>query len=210
MTAPLPDHLRFLCDETLRAARMLLGWRLVHNTPDGLTAGIIVETEAYTADDPACHAYRGPTQRNGAMFGPPGHAYIYRIHQQICLNVVTRPEGIPEAVLIRALDPVDGLDLMRLRRGDVGDALLCAGPGRLCRAMGVTMDLNGHAMWGGPLRLEPGSRVPDADVMTTTRVGISRAAEQPWRYYQISARSVSKRARAADGRGETDREGTHG
>jgi DNA-3-methyladenine glycosylase len=210
MTPPLPDDLRFLCDDTVRAARRLLGWRLTHETPDGITAGVIVETEAYTEDDPACHAFRGPTPRNAAMFGPPGHAYIYRIHQQICLNVVTRPEGIAEAVLIRALDPVEGLGLMRLRRGDVDEALFCAGPGRLCRAMGITMELNGRPLWQAPLTLEPGASVPDSDVMTTTRVGISRAAEQPWRYYQISAGSVSKRARIAEGRGEHGGEGTHG
>jgi DNA-3-methyladenine glycosylase len=160
-----------------------------------VTTGRIVETEAYTVDDPASHAFRVPTPRNAPMFGPPGHAYAYRIHQQICLNVVTGPEGRPEAVLIRALDPTAGWDVMRLRRGDVPDQLLCAGPGRLCRAIGITMEANGAPLWTGPLRLEPGTPVADDDVETTTRIGLSRAAEQPWRYYQISAAGVSKRAR---------------
>jgi DNA-3-methyladenine glycosylase len=193
MTGPLPPVFAFLGGDCRAAARALLGWTLVHDTPEGTTAGRIVETEAYTVGDPASHAFRGETPRNRAMFGPPGHAYVYRIHQQVCLNVVTGPEGVPEAVLIRALDPLDGLGLMRRRRGDVPDRLLCAGPGRLCRAMAVTLAQNGATLVSGPLRLEPGPPVPDADVKIATRIGLSRAADEPWRYYQISASSVSKR-----------------
>lgn len=181
--------------DTVAAAREMLGWRLVHETPEGVTAGRIVETEAYTFDDPACHAFGRRTARNEAMYGPPGHAYVYRIHQQVCLNVVTRPEGIAEAVLIRALEPVEGLELMRARRGVESARLLCAGPGRLCRAMGITMEANARPLWTGPLRLEPGPAVPDEDVVTATRVGIRLAADRPWRFYQRSAQSVSKRAK---------------
>jgi DNA-3-methyladenine glycosylase len=143
----------------------------------------------------AIDLYRRRTPRNEVMYGPPGRAYVYHIHQQVCLNVVTGPEGLAEAILIRALEPEEGLDLMRARRGVEDFRLLCAGPGRLCRAMGVTLTDNGAPLWTGKLRLEPGSPVPDADVVTTTRVGISRGVDRPWRFYDATARSVSKRSK---------------
>lgn len=183
--------------DALTAARGLLGWRVVHETPQGTTVGRIVETEAYAADDPASHAYTGITPRNRAMFGPPGRAYTYRIHQQVCFNVVVLPAGMPEAVLIRALEPEEGWDLMRARRGVEAARLLCAGPGRLCRAMGITMEHNEQRLWAGPLRLVPGDPVPDGDVVATARIGIRKAADRPWRFYQRSAASVSKRAKGA-------------
>lgn len=175
---PLPA----LEGDTVAAARALLGWRLWHETPEGVTAGIIIETEAYTSDDPASHSFRGRTPRNAAMFGPPGTAYIYRIHQQVCLNVATRAEGMGEAILLRGLTPMEGLDVMRRRRGIDDARLLCAGPGRLCRAMGVTLDLNFHRLWVPPLLLLPGAPVPEADVVATTRIGIRVATDRPWRF----------------------------
>lgn len=150
-------------------------------------AGRIIETEAYAVGDEASHAFRGETPRNRPMFGPAGHAYIYHIHQQLCLNVVTGSEGVPEAVLIRSLDPIVGLNLLHLHRPDSPDRLLCAGPGRLTRAMGISMESNDTPLWTGPLRLVPGPAIPDEDVKTTTRVGVTRAIEAPWRYYQIRA-----------------------
>lgn len=191
----LPDAFAFLRGDTLAAARALLGWTLVRETPDGVTAGRIIETEAYTVGDAASHAFRGETPRNRPMFGPPGHAYIYRIHQQLCLNVVTGPEGVPEAILIRALEPTEGIRLMRQRRPDAPDLLLCAGPGRLTRAMAITMESNAAPLWTGALRIEPGPPILDEDVATATRVGVTRAQEHPWRYYQRSAPGVSKRPR---------------
>lgn len=196
MTEP-PSAFDVLRGSALAAARALLGWTLVHASPDGVTAGRIIETEAYTVDDPASHAFRGETPRNRPMFGPPGHAYAYRIHQQICLNVVTGPEGVPEAVLIRAVEPTVGLERMRARRPAAPDSLLCAGPGRLTRAMGITMDVNGAPLWTGALRLVPGAPLSDEDVKTAPRVGVTRAGDRLWRYYQGSAPGVSRRPRGA-------------
>ena len=150
--------------------------------------------EAYAPDDPASHSYRGRTQRNGAMFGPPGHAYVYRsygIHH--CLNLVCRPDGEGAAVLLRALEPTHGLDVMRGRRGVVDPRLLCAGPGRLCEALAVTLAYDGLPLDAPPFRLLPRDREPD--VAATTRVGITRAAELPWRYALPGSRYLSRAIR---------------
>ena len=144
----------------------------------GETGGIIVETEAYDREDPASHAFRGPTPRNGAMFGPPGHAYVYRsygIHW--CLNLVCE---IGSAVLIRALQPVAGLTLMRARRRFDDERLLCSGPGRLCQALDVTSALDGAPLDAPPFRLEaPLAAVP---VATSRRIGITKGVDTPWRF----------------------------
>lgn len=140
----------FYARPTLVVARDLLGMVLVHLTPDGLAAGTIVETEAYIGEgDPACHAARGLTLRNAPMYGEPGHAYVYFTYgMHTLLNVVTEPTGTPAAVLIRALEPIDGLDGMHRRRGPrrdggaIEDANLCRGPGNLTRAMGIGLDRN--------------------------------------------------------------------
>lgn len=179
--------------DTVSVARALLGCRLVHETPEGITIGRIVETEAYTQDDPASHSYQRRTARNEAMYGPPGTAYVYRIHQQLCLNVVTQPEGIGEAVLLRALEPETGWDLMRHRRNAVADQLLCSGPGRLCQAMGITLDSNFLPLWEGALRVEAGEFVQDEHVVQTQRIGISRATHQPWRFFDARSAHVSRR-----------------
>ncbi len=143
--------------------------------------GRIVEVEAYDADDPAGHGYRGPTARNRAMFGPPGHAYVYRSYGvHWCLNLVCGPEGSAEAVLVRALEPTHGLDTMRARRGLDAVRLLCSGPGRLCQALGVTGEHDGRPVDRPPFELRAGGA--DEPVARGPRIGITRAAERPWRY----------------------------
>ena len=143
--------------------------------------GIIVEVEAYHHTDPAAHSYRGRTPRNAVMFGPPGHAYVYRsygIHW--CLNFVCEPEGSASAVLVRALQPTDGVAAMRRRRGVKDERLLCSGPGRLCQALGITGDENGLALELPVLELR--ARIPAPEIAVGMRIGISRAREAPWRY----------------------------
>ena len=147
---------------------------------DGV-GGVIVEVEAYDHEDPAAHGYRGRTERNASMFGQPGHAYVYRsygIHW--CLNFVCEPEGVVSAVLIRALEPVAGLDVMRTRRGLASPRLLCAGPGRLCQALGLTGAHDGLRLDEPPFDLRERARA--VDVVAGPRIGITKAAEQPWRY----------------------------
>jgi len=143
--------------------------------------GTIVEVEAYDHEDPAAHGYRGRTERNAAMFGPPGHAYVYRsygIHW--CLNFVCAGEGVASAVLIRALEPTQGLEEMRARRGVDEPRLLCSGPGRLCQALGVTREHDGEALDRPPFELR--ERSAEVEVARGPRIGITKAAEQPWRY----------------------------
>lgn len=161
----------------------------------GPTAGVIVETEAYDATDPACHAYIGPTPRNEVLFGPPGLAYVYLsygIHS--LLNAVAEPEGSAAAVLIRALEPTEGLEVMRERRGrdDGGrDDDLCSGPGKLTQALGVGLDLNGAPITEAPFELrEPAGRRPQ--VVTGPRIGITKGADLPWRYCAAGSRFASR------------------
>jgi len=171
-------------------ARELIGCELAI----GETAGVIVETEAYEAADPACHAYIGRTARNEILFGPPGHAYVYLsygIHS--LLNFVTELEGIASAVLIRALEPTRGIELMRERRGRNERAELCSGPGKLTEALGVGLDLNGADLLAPPFELaEPAGAWTDVRVITGPRIGITKAAELPWRYCVEGSRYVSR------------------
>jgi DNA-3-methyladenine glycosylase len=157
---------------------------------DGV-GGRIVEVEAYDAVDPAAHGFRGQTPRNAAMFGPPGHAYVYRsygIHW--CLNFVCEEEGSAAAVLVRALEPTHGLDVMRERRGLDDPRLLCAGPGRLCQALGVTREHDGLPLDRPPFELRPAES--QVEVVTGPRIGISVATEQPWRYAEAGSRWLSR------------------
>jgi DNA-3-methyladenine glycosylase len=147
---------------------------------DGV-GGRIVEVEAYDAEDPAGHGYRGPTARNRVMFGPAGHAYVYRsygIHW--CLNLVCGPAGSAEAVLVRALEPTHGLGAMRARRGFDAERLLCSGPGRLCQALGVTGEHDGSPLDRPPFELRTANEA--AQLARGPRIGITRAADRPWRY----------------------------
>jgi DNA-3-methyladenine glycosylase len=167
-------------------ARDLIGCSVAH----GETAGVIVETESYHADDEACHAFGGPTPRSSVLFGPPAHAYVYLsygIHS--LLNFVAEPEGEAAAVLIRALEPVEGTETMHERRGVSRVEDLCSGPGKLTEALGIGLELNGVPLQSGPIRVLEGPRL---DVVTGTRIGISKAAEHPWRFCAQNNRFVSK------------------
>ncbi len=183
MTSLRPLPRRFFARHSAVVARALLGHLLVHETPGGRLVGRIVETEAYRGSlDPASHAYRR-TPRSVIMFGPPGFAYVYfsyGVHW--CLNVVTEPDRRSGAVLLRALEPVEGIDLMRRRRGRTApEARLAAGPGSLTRAMGVGLEHNGADLTAPPLYLAFGDRRRQA-VAVGPRIGISAAADRPWRF----------------------------
>ncbi len=170
----LAEVVRLPATETAPA---LLGWTLF---VDGV-GGVIVETEAYTQDDPASHTYRGMTPRNAVMFGPPGHLYVYRSYGlHWCVNVVCDADGVGAAVLLRALRPTHGLDAMRARRGLDDERLLCSGPGRLTQALGITGVHDGASVEHAPFRLlRPGGAV---DYEVATRIGITKAADLQRRY----------------------------
>lgn len=151
----------------------------VEFTVDGV-GGIIVETEAYDVGDPASHSFGGPTARNAPMFGPPGRAYVYRIYGlHWCFNVVCDAGQAGSAVLIRALEPTMGIDVMMERRGPMPVRNLCAGPGRLCQALGIDARLNGAELAAPPFVFEPGGA---ADIAQGVRIGITKGAETPWRF----------------------------
>ena len=181
---------------TLDVARDLLGKVMVHRAPGGVTAGMIVETEAYIGeDDPACHAAPGPTSRNAPLYGPPGIAYVYLnygIHYLV--NAVTEAEGHPAAVLIRALEPLEGLHLMAMRRALNGRTPpaheLCRGPGNLTKAMGITLSDNCLDLVGSRLVIEDRD-VPVDEVSWGPRIGIRVATERPWRCWITHNSSVS-------------------
>ncbi len=173
---------------TADVARDLLGARVVRDLPDGSTiVGRIVETEAYPPGDPASHAFRGPTPRNAAMFGDPGIAYVYFIYGMYwCLNVVTERRGIGAAVLVRGLDEIDA----------------CDGPGKLCRRLEIDRSIDGTDLLApqAPLRLIPSAIPVSESVVTTTRIGLSRAADRPLRFYIQDSPGVSRRGRPLLGR----------
>ena len=177
----------FFARSVHRVAPDLIGVTLL---VDGV-GGRIVEVEAYDQEDPASHGYRGLTARNAVMFGPAGYAYVYRsygIHW--CLNLVCGGEGRAEAVLIRALEPTAGLDVQRRRRGVQDPLALCSGPGKLCQALAVTGDHDGLPLDVGPFRLDERGAPPE--IRTGPRIGITRAAELPWRYMEAGSAYVSR------------------
>ena len=174
-----------LAGDAATVARRLLGTAILSSVDGVETRGVIVETEAYTGlDDPASHAHASKrrTPRNDAMFSARGTLYVYISYgMHHCINVVTGAEGDPAAVLIRALEPVSGLDVMAVRRGRETD--LCSGPGRLAQALGINIQHNYHDLARPPIQLEPGELVPDVEVGTSGRIGVSRAAEWPLRFF---------------------------
>ncbi len=183
-TAPLSPA--FYARPAPEVARALIGAQLLVTG----VGGRVVETEAYDRDDPASHSFNGPTVRNAAMFGPPGTAYVYRSYGlHWCLNVVCGP-ATGSAVLIRALAPEHGIDLMRERRGKVSDRDLCRGPGRLCQALAITGALDGRPLAAVPFTvLEPAAQ---AEVVTGRRIGITRAADTAWRFGLAGSRLLSR------------------
>ena len=195
MSLPLPRA--FYLQDTLVAAQALLGQKVVRRLPGGqMLGGIIVETEAYRTGDPACHAYRGKTARNQTMFGPPGHAYVYFTYGlHMMLNLVCGEEGLAEAVLIRALEPTEGLEEMRANRGGIlADRQLTNGPGKLAQALGLTrsehdgIDVTDPA---GSLQILP-RVLPPFEIVAATRIGISQGVDLPWRFYIKDNPSVSR------------------
>ncbi len=185
----------FFARDPVTLARDLLGRVLFYTTAEGLLAGRIVETEAYTgADDAASHAFRGRTARNAVMFGPAGHAYVYFTYgMHYCLNVTAGGSGRAGAVLLRALEPLAGIAIMRAR-GDRGPEMrVLSGPGKIGRAFGLTLEDNGRDFTRGPLGFAAGSPVADREVEVSRRIGITRAVELPYRFAVIGNPSVSGR-----------------
>jgi DNA-3-methyladenine glycosylase len=157
----------------------------------GETAGRIVETESYHMDEPACHAFVGVTQRTQTLYGPPGYAYVYfsyGVHS--LLNAVCEEESVGAAVLIRALEPFDGLDVMRARRGLQRAEDLCSGPGKLTQALGIGLELNGSSLLDGPIEMLAREREPR--IVMGERIGITKAADLPWRFCDADSRHVSR------------------
>ncbi|MBC7408679.1 MAG: DNA-3-methyladenine glycosylase [Arcicella sp.] len=186
--------------DTLSIAKNLLGYTFIHESVEGKTAGIIVETEAYLQDDPACHAYRKKSVRNAPMFGKAGTIYVYQIYgMHFCVNISTNQEDIGEAVLIRALEPTEGLDLMEERRlkhsklTQMKPKDLCSGPGKLVQAMGINKNMNDwHILDSGLKIIPPKIQIADSDIITTVRIGITQGADLPYRFYIKENKFVSK------------------
>jgi DNA-3-methyladenine glycosylase len=176
-------------------ARALVGCTLLKNG----VGGVIVETEAYAPDDPASHSFRGRSPRNGAMFGQPGTLYVYRSYGvHWCVNVACEPEGTGAAVLLRALEPLYGIGEMRARRGREDPQLLCSGPGRLTQALGIDGGDDGASVERAPFSLRaPRGGLRALDVVTTPRIGVTRAAERPWRYVVRDSSWASRGRRRA-------------
>ena len=192
MKALPPD---FYARPVLEVARDLVGCVVEH---DG-SSGVIVETEAYHESEPACHAFVGLTSRTRTLFGPPGRVYVYRSYGiHALLNAVCEAEGVGAAVLIRALQPLAGIEQMRARRGLIGDRPvldqdLCSGPGKLTQALGIELSENGGDLYDGPVRILPReSAWLEPDIVESTRIGITKAVELPWRFCAAHNRNVSR------------------
>lgn len=176
----------------LEVAPELIGCVLRH----GECAGVIVEAEAYHQSEPGSHAYIGVRPRTRTLFGRPGLAYVYRSYGiHACINAVTEPEGVGAAILIRALEPVDGIDLMRERRGLERVEALCSGPGKLTQALGIELEQDGVDLVKGPITIsEPLRGWDEPEILAGTRIGLTKAAELPWRFCARGSRFLSRRA----------------
>jgi DNA-3-methyladenine glycosylase len=199
----------FYARPPLVVARDLLGRHLVRPFDQGVLIGRIVETEAYRQDDPASHSYQGRTARTEVMFGPPGHLYVYFTYgMHFCMNVVTGADGEGSAVLLRAAEPVNGIELMRERRRNDRLTELCSGPARLAQAFGVSRAQNGADLTTAvDVFVARGRRLPDSLVGVSPRIGIRRAATAPWRFFEEGSPFVSRRPASGPGRGAGDRAG---
>ncbi|HUA06026.1 MAG TPA: DNA-3-methyladenine glycosylase [Solirubrobacteraceae bacterium] len=193
----------FYSRPVLDVARDLIGCVVSHAG----SSGVIVETEAYHHTEPACHAYVGVTNRTRVIFGPPGRAYLYRSYGiHACLNAVCEPEGIGAAVLIRALEPLEGVELMRQRRGVVRLEDLCSGPGKLTEALAIGLDLNGTDLITGPIVIASRPRAwRDVPIVASRRIGITKAVELPWRFSADGNRFLSRPALSRAERAEAER-----
>ena len=190
----------FFDRDPVTVARELLGTLLCHDDRGLILVGRIVETEAYlAADDPASHGYRGQTPRNAAMFGPPGCAYVYAMHRYHCLNVVTQGEGVPSAVLLRAVEPLQGMEVMFSRRRTEHYANLTSGPGKLCQAFGIDRSLD---QWNLTQRrrlwLAESMSEAEIDLVVTPRIGVTSAQELPLRFCDAASVCLSRRHRVRD------------
>jgi DNA-3-methyladenine glycosylase len=180
----------FFARPVLEVARDLIGATVL---VDGI-GGIIVESEAYSHEDPASHSFRGRTARNASMFGPPGHAYVYLSYgMHWCANLVCQKAGLASAVLLRALEPVDGLDVMRRRRAGVPDRELCSGPGKLCQALGIDRTLDGARMSRSPVIVRAPERGELPHIAATPRIGITKAVDWPLRFHVVGSPWLSRK-----------------
>lgn len=178
--------------ETTALARALIGYALVHETPDGTIAGRIVETEAYPPEDPAAHHFSGRTQRNNSLFLPAHHAYVYHIYgTSYCFNLSSEEDGIGGGVLVRALEPLAGVERMRANRGCEAIADLCRGPGRLCQALSIDRRYDGVTLFGDSALWLAAPQQPPRAIGTSRRIGITRAASRLLRYYERGSAFVS-------------------
>lgn len=192
-----PPPAGFCSRPAAELAPLLLGCVLETRLPEGVTSGVIVEVEAYSDDDPASHSRPGPTARNAPMFGPGGHAYVYLsygIHR--CFNVTAGEVGSGEAVLVRALEPLEGISLMMRRRAVADPLLLASGPGRLARALGIELEHGGTSLADGPVRLLVPLVPCTQGISAGPRIGITRAADRPWRFWLTGSPWISRGGRA--------------
>lgn len=193
---------RFFARDTVTVARALLGQLFFHDTPEGRRAGQIVEVEAYAGpQDPASHAFRGPTARSRIMFGPAGYLYVYFIYGiYFCCNVVTEGEGRPGAVLIRGLRPLAGVDIMRAEQPHRPLHRLANGPGKVCRALAITLAHNGRDLVHGSIGIAPLTGAGNERIVAGPRIGITRGTELPYRFWLRPSASPAGRSRELRGR----------